>query len=154
PSTPAKIERHIPQKHLTTPQKSKVKTLKRQGFSATEIWKETGVKKRQQNQVNASISLRTTPRKRHRRGKINDDTIQKIIKALEGHYNRRTWSWEELRKHFRLDCTEATVKKTINNAGYHKCRACQKSWINKDQKGKRYRWACAYKKWILWQWKQ
>ena len=77
-----------------------------------------------------------------------------MIKAINRHYNRRVWEWEELRAHFNLDCTWQTVRSTMNKASYHKCRACQKSWISDAQAKKRVGFSVDHVEWPEWMIKQ
>ena len=92
------------------------------------------------------------PGKHHsgRKSRIDRDMIDKMIKALEGHYNRRTWKWEELTEQFGLGCSAETTKRHMNAAGYHKCRACQKSWISSDQAEKRKVFCTEMLNWPEW----
>ena len=77
-----------------------------------------------------------------------------MIKTIQGHYIRRIWEWEELRSRFKLNCTWQTVRSTMNQAGYYKCRACQKSWISDDQAKKRVGFSEEHVDWPDWKIKQ
>lgn len=77
-----------------------------------------------------------------------------MILALKGHYNRRIWDWEELEAQFDLNCSWKTIRRQMNNAGYHKCRACQRDWIAKDQAEKRVTFSADKKEWPEWRWKE
>ena len=43
-----------------------------------------------------------------------------------------------------------TVQRHMNAAGYHKCRACQRSWISQGQADRRVTFAEAMKDWPEW----
>ena len=141
-----------------TPKRAKVKTLRQDvGKSARDVQALTGVPPRTQRRILHQSDRRPNKSGRTKRGvpsKIDQDTVEKMIKALEGHYNRRTWDWEELRSQFELECTWQTVRSTMNQAGYHKCRACQKSWINENQAKKRVGYSEEHVGWQDWKIKQ
>ena len=146
--------KHVPKKHLTTPRKSQLDLLRKQGKTRDECKEETGISQTAQKDAAHSSTLRREPLERHRRKKIDDDTTQKMIKALHGSYHHKTWPWEELRSKFKLNITERCLKDTMNAHGYHKCRACQKSWINDDQAFKRVCWCRAREHWPDLRWKE
>lgn len=153
PHTPELTE-HVPNKHIRTPQKAEVKSTLKKGASYRDVYKDTKIPKRTQQRIKASTTARTEPREHHRRGKIDEDTTQKMIRSLHGSYHHRCWTWEELRKDFKLECKWTTVRTTMNAHGYHKCRACQKSWISDEQAQKRLGWSIDKQHWPEWQWKQ
>ena len=51
------VEWHEPQKHVDTPQKTRLKTLKNMGTTSTDIFKKTGVKQRTQVNIISSNYL-------------------------------------------------------------------------------------------------
>ena len=79
--------------------------------------------------------------------------MNKIIKFLKGHYHKRIEDWETSGQSFGLDVHAKTVKRAMNRAGYHKCRACQKAWISEAQAELRYQYALEKLQWPEWQWK-
>ena len=93
--------------------------------------------------------------------KVDQDTVEKMIKSLEGHYKQRIKSWDDLAREFGYDAEERpfatlltgrTVKHYLNETLYHKCRACQKSWINQNQADNRKFFCKAHRKWPLCKW--
>jgi transposase len=117
----------------TTPSRARVKQLKKVGFSALDIQKETGVPRTTQyTWLNAPVRRPGADRS-GRPTKLDQDTVKKMIKSMEGHYDKRIWKWKNCVDEFELDCGADTVKNHFNQAGYYKCRCCQKSWINQNQ---------------------
>ena len=53
-----------------------------------------------------------------------------------------------------LNCSARTIKCTLNEAGYYKCKACQKHWLNTDNAVKRVEFAEETIQWPDWKWKQ
>jgi hypothetical protein len=62
---------------------------------------------------------------------------KKMIASLKGHYKIRIQDWETFGRQFLPGVSGRTVKRAMNKWGYHKCRACQKSWISQDQADQR-----------------
>ena len=77
-----------------------------------------------------------------------------MIKSIEGHFNRRTWEWEELGVQHGLEVSWRTVKRAMNARGYHKCRACKKAWISQPQADTRVAFSEEVLHWPEWRWKQ
>lgn len=86
-----------------------------------------------------------------------------MIQSLQGCYNQRIKPWDIFAQDFRPPPAHPllafgpplhgdTVRAYMNKAGYHKCWACQKSWISDDNAKKRVNW-CKEHKWAEWQWK-
>ena len=86
-----------------------------------------------------------------------------MIRALQGRYNERRKPWGLLAEEFTRSepkhppleygppLSSKTVKSYMNDAGYHKCRACQKSWISAEQAQNRLYW-CERHQWPRWKW--
>ena len=159
--TPAKRKRPPTPEHPSSPlahewkspKINRVKALHDWGVSRKDIYHKEGVPVRTQYDMIHGPERRRGKSSMTNRGgksKIDKDTVKKMIKHIEGHYDRRTWDWEELREEFKLQCVWETVRTTMNKAGYHKCRACQKSWINADQALRRRAFSDEHKNWPDW----
>ncbi len=152
PTTPEKPSSPLAQE-WKTPKINRVKALKDQGLSGQDIRRKEDVPERSQWRMISGPERRPGNRHMTNRGgkpKIDRDTVDKMIRHIEGHYDRRTWEWDELRQAFKLDCVWQTVRSAMNNAGYHKCRACQKSWISADQAKRRICFSDEHKHWPDW----
>ena len=119
------------------PHRSSVKRMRKGGASCKQIQDATGVPLRTQFRIMKQSSQRIGKKRSGRTVKITHDTIGKMIKSLEGQYKHRTWTWEKAWDAHNLACSVLTLKHHMQNAGYHKCHACQKSWISDDQAEKR-----------------
>jgi hypothetical protein len=64
---------------------------------------------------------------------IGGELLQRMILYVCTKYETRALHWEDLRQRFCpwVQCAE-TVKNHMNKAGYHKCRACQKSYLRES----------------------
>ncbi len=100
---------------------SRTKQPKKSGSSALSIRKETGVPERTQYRWLDGLTRRSGAERSERSSKLDNDTVQKMIKALEGPYNRRIWTWQHCCDEYELGCSPWTVKRAFNQAGYHEC---------------------------------
>ncbi len=137
----------------TTPIRARVKQLRKSGFSGLDVRKETGVLQRTQLTWLKAPVRRPGAERSGRPIKLDEDTVKKMVKHMEGHYDRRIWSWQDCVTEFQLNCCSTTVKNHFNQAGYYKCRCCQKSWINQKQADARKDTCEEWKEWKEWQWK-
>ncbi len=128
-----------------TPKRTRVKQMKKLGYTGNEIRQETGVPRSTQYTIYEETSHRPDKERSGRPLKMDQNTIQKMIKALQGKYNQRKKPWDLIAEEFTRSAPEhpplkfgpplsaRIVKRYMNDADYHKCRACQKSWISEEQ---------------------
>ena len=124
-----------PEHEHYTPKRQKVFDYDEEGKSRGQIRELTGIPERSQTRILSEGVVRRSKKEKYsgRPRKLDDGTIQKMIKSLEGHYKQRVESWDDLALQFGYDEEERpnapplsarTVKRYLNQAGYHKCRAC------------------------------
>ena len=135
----------------STPKRAKVIALDREGCSRKEIRKATHVPERTQTTIINQPTRRLGKERSGRPPLIDQETVQKMIKALQGRYNERKKPWDLIAEEFTSSefgppLSARTVRRYINSAGYYKCRACQKSWISEEQARNRLHW-CERHKW-------
>lgn len=134
PSSP----REVAGGELHTPVKARIRGYGEIGMGQRQISRITGV---QQPTISRILRYQTSRRNRSTRTgrppKITQDTLQRIIQSLEGHYSQRNKPWSQLASSFNLDCSGQTVARAMNKAGYHKCKACQKSYLTPWDKVRR-----------------
>lgn len=73
----------------TTSTRARVKQLRKSGYSALDVRKETGVPQRTQSTWLKAHVRRPGSERFGRPSKLDNDTVQKMIKALKGHYKLR-----------------------------------------------------------------
>ena len=76
----------------TTPTRTRVKQLKKSGYSELDIGKETGVPRSTQYLMLNAPVRRPGSERSGRPCKLDQDSVQKMTEALKGHYDRRKWS--------------------------------------------------------------
>ena len=146
-----------------TPKRRDVKRMKKLGYTGSQIRTETNIPRSTQYTIYEPSTRR--PGKSHSGApcKLDNDTIKKMIHSLQGRYLQRIKDWDTLAPDFAPvpaypplefgpPLSSDSVRHHMNRWGYHKCRACQKSWISQDQAGKRKSW-CQEHHWPEWKWK-
>ena len=104
--------------------------MKQDGFSAQDIYKELHVPSRTQRFMctkNVDSDRRSGQARRERPPKIDQDTLHKMKRHIQGRYKKRTLDWEGLDIETGTEASSRTIKRRMNDAGYKKCRACKKN---------------------------
>ena len=97
--------------------------------SASDIYEEHGVPPRTQRDMytkNLDNDRHSGQARRGRPPKIDQDTVYKMERYIQGRYRKRTLDWEGLGIETGAPGNKRIIKRRINNAGYKKCRVCQK----------------------------
>ena len=132
---------HKPGQEWDTPTIARVRQMKHDGCSASDIQKQLHVPPRTQRTI-CTQNLHTDRRPgAARRGcppKIDLDTVHKMECHIHGRYKKRTLDWEGLGIETGVEALGRTIKRRMNNAGYKKCRACQKKWLSDANITKRW----------------
>ena len=111
----------------STPKRVKVIALDREGYSRKEIRKATHVPERTQIDIINQPTRRPGKQRSGRPPTIDQETVEKMVKALQGRYNKRKKLWdliatEFIGSEFSPLLSARTVKRYLNKTGYHKCR--------------------------------
>ncbi|MCJ1255884.1 hypothetical protein MMC24_003702 [Lignoscripta atroalba] len=152
PKTPEKKEQFLdainsspiaPNRHKRTPKRTAIRTLVAETSEfKSRIFYKQGVTPRTGYRIINGPSDRTIEfTKDGRPQKLTKEKVQEIIDWFTGDYIARTTKWEDLVSEFELNCHWKTVKRALNKAGYHKCKACQRGYITPENVKKRYDFA-------------
>jgi transposase len=80
------------------------------------------------------------------RKKILDDRdIRILLRIVNSGWNGRELSWKKLVEEAGLNCSGATAKRALNQAGYKRCKACLKSFLSPTNIKKRLNYARKYR---------
>ena len=116
-------------KEWDTPTIARVRQMKQDGFSAQDVYKQLHVSARTQRRIctqHLNFDRRPGQARKGRPPKIDQDTVHKMERHIQGRYKKRTLDWEGLGIETNTNASARTIKRRMNNAGYRKCRACQK----------------------------
>ena len=90
---------------------------------------------------------------RGRPPKIDEDTVHKMQRHIQGRYKKRTLDWGSLGVECKVPVKDQqTVKRRMNAAGYRKCRACQKKWLSEANISKRWDVSEEWRHLPNWEW--
>lgn len=126
-----------------SPSRVRVITYRACGKTAAQTREYTGVPERTQRRILQPNAPYRRPGK-ERSGKppaIDNRLLRDLIAYVRCNWETRTSKWQELVDEFKLNCTKNTVKKHLNDAGYYKCKACQKSYLREANVRKREKFA-------------
>jgi transposase len=126
-----------------TPSRRTSRTLRKYtDYSIREISRRTGVPKSTVfEHIHAPTSRTEYKNRTGRKHKLDNNTIDKIIASLQGHYNERIKPWATLVKDWKLRVSPKTLIRELNARGYHKCKACQKGLISPLNLQRRFQFA-------------
>ena len=144
---------HAPRVEWDTPHRSSVITLKAEGVSQLDIFKKTGVPPRTQARHIEKGPRRCGAKRIGRPTTLSDSDTQKVISHITKRYSKRVLGWELLAKDLDFKISGATLRRHMAKKGYHKCKACQKSWISEDQAIRRKDFADEMRRKREWYWK-
>ena len=144
---------HAPRVEWDTPHRSSVITLKAEGVSQLDIFKKTGVPPRTQARHIEKGPRRCGAKRIGRPTTLSDSDTQKVISHITRRYSKRVLGWELLAKDLDFKISGATLRRHMAKKGYHKCKACQKSWISEDQAIRRKDFADEMRRKREWYWK-
>lgn len=111
----------------STPTRVRVKTLFAMGTTRNDIFKQTNVSPSTQRTIIKSSDCRPGAKRPGAARKIDQRTVSQIIRYLSKSSENRQSTWKQLAIDFTEGVTARTVQNTLEEAGYHKCKAC--SWI-------------------------
>jgi transposase len=131
---------HIANTEWHTPVKAKVHTYFHDfGKSKHEISKELNITRSVVNDI-LSKPVRRQITYRSRPKILDPDEVQKMIQKACENYTTRIFTWEGLGAACDIEASARTIKRAMNEAGFHKCKACHHSFISTVGATKRVFW--------------
>lgn len=132
-TTPEPSDRDLNTKHeWDTPTRARVLTLREAGSSRPVIKKKTGVPVSTQESWRPGEYRRPGQKRPGAAKKLSNTCLRTIIRYLSKSFEARQSTWRQLAKDYGGGCTATTVKNSLNALGYHKCKACQMTWLLDD----------------------
>lgn len=136
PSTPTKHGKSH-RAEWTTPKRVEVLTLRRQGLSQEAIAEQTGVPRKtisnwiRKADAGGPKSRRTGAVRPGRPKRLDKHDVRRLIAKATEDYEGRKLSWARLGRDCGLDVSPKTIKRALNKAGFHRCKACKKPFLSK-----------------------
>jgi Transposase len=126
-----------------TPARARVFQLRRElGLNPHEVEEQMGIPVRTQTYILRSNSERRTGKNRPgREPKLCGDTLDRIIKSLEGRYKIRRLNYESQIKQNDLHVSVKTLKCALHVHGLRKYRAAHKRWLQTVDRQRRVEFA-------------
>ena len=152
PETPQKT---CPNGELETPTRIRVIERLRNGLSYRKVAASLNISATTVHRIAHNPTSRRLGKNRPGRQKIlSDSDIRYLIQTTTKNWDSRSFSWENLAKDCGLQCSWTTVRRAMNQAGYHRCRRCKRPFISKANIEKRYSYAIEHSDLSTDHWKQ
>lgn len=129
-----------------TPRRVRVKIYQECGNTRNTIKQKTNVPISTQKAISKGPDRRPGLNRPGAAKKIDERTLRQMIRFVSKSHESRTSTWQDLADAYTEGVHWRTVKNHMNSAGYHKCKACQRSWLREDNVTARKVYASIYKK--------
>ena len=118
-------DREPPKQHeWDTHTRVSVKVLTELGHTRNAIKKQTGVPERSQRTILKRPDRRPGRERVGAPHKLSKRDVRMMIRHLSKSRENRKTTWKQLASDHGPECHPDTVKRALNNEGYHKCNAC------------------------------
>jgi transposase len=149
------VRDHQPGHQWATPTRAKIWVLRHQGKSYGEINKLTGVARSTIQKIVKSNSSRTLHKGNATKKRlITGRELRQILRYISSCWSNRRQSWTQIKAALGLQASTSCIRRTLKAAGFRRCIACPRPFINKKQAKKRKGLAYHYRWWSVEQWKQ
>lgn len=86
-----------------------------------------------------------TPRKpQGRHAMIDEEKLARPVGFITSSSDGRRMSYKQLGQHCRINANDCTIQRALSSAGYHRCIAVRKPFLNERAKTLRLAWARRY----------
>lgn len=113
-----------------TPTRVRVKTLYTSGLSRNAILQQTNVPIRTQRLWQRQGDRRPGADRPGAARRLSTTAVRAIIRFISKSWENRQITWQQLANDFGQGCTAKTMKNTLAEWGYHKCKACQATFLS------------------------
>jgi transposase len=149
------VRDHKPGGGWSTPIRSSVRSMRRDGLSYGQINKKTGLTRSTiQRMVKAKSSRSARKGKPIKKRALTTQQITRMIKWLSASWDNRRASYSEIKRQLNLNCSTSSICRALRAHGYHRCVACKRPFINKKQAEKRLAFCHKYRWWGTTDWKK
>jgi hypothetical protein len=115
-----------------TPTRVRVKMLSEFGVSRNAIQQRTNVPGRSQRYILKGSDRRPGKNRPGAARVLAERDLRRIIRFVSKSFNNRQSTWKQLANDFGNGCHPSTVQHALEEEGYHKCKACQMTWLSDD----------------------
>jgi hypothetical protein len=83
------------------------------------------------------------------RESLNAQEVRDVIEFNSTNHETRELNYIQLIRELKLKCSESTLKRRLNEAGYFSCIECQKPFLSRKQADARWIWAIGHMFWSI-----
>jgi uncharacterized protein YerC len=133
---------HAPNQNWETPVRAKVRLLRKSGDSYGKIATKTGLSRSTiQGIIKAPSSRRTRKGKEYKPKLLKTRDLRRILRWVTACWSNRRASYSQIKASLQLDASTTTIRRALRVAGYRRCVACPRPFINKKQAAERLAFA-------------
>ena len=146
---------HSPNKEWHTPVRAKVRLLRKQGLSYSQISNATSLARSTiQRIIKAKSSRRSRKGKEYKPKRITPRDLRRIIRWVVTNWTTRRASYSRIKAALNINTSTTTIRRALRAAGYRRCVACPRPFINTNQAKRRLEFARRYRWWGTNEWKR
>jgi hypothetical protein len=139
---------HKPGQNWPTPKRGRVRQVRADGKSWSQIYHELGVPKSSAQRICRAKSSRTTRKgKQYKKKLLNQRHIRQIFRYISENYTTRRMTFEQVRSALNIPASARTIRRELRKAGYQRCIACSRPFISRIQAKKRLGFARLHRWW-------
>ena len=139
---------HEPHENWTTPKRARVRQMRHDGKSWSEIQKSTSVPRSSARTICKDESSRTTCKGKIYQPKIiTVREIRRIICYIGSSYSTRCLTFTQVRAHLGIPASARTIRRELRKSGYRRCIACPRPFISRAQAKKCLGFAYSHRWW-------
>jgi transposase len=143
-----------PKSNWDTPTRAKIRVLAQEGLSQREIGRKFGIAQATVNRiVNSKSSRRTRKGKVYKPTLISKREVRCIIRYISNSWEGRRVTYPQIKIACHIDASATTIRRALKRAGYQRCIACPRPFINAKAVKKRLDFARKHRWWSIQQWK-
>jgi DNA invertase Pin-like site-specific DNA recombinase len=129
-SSPALAPRG-PHSNWDTPARAKIRALAKTGVSQRKISRLCGVPQSTVNRIiNGKSSRRSRKGKEYKPTLISKREIRRVIRFISNSWEGRRATYPQIKTACHLNASTTTVRRVLKKAGYRRCIACPRPFIN------------------------
>lgn len=131
-----------------TPARAKVRGLFKAGHRPCDIFRMTRIPEPTISRIlKENGSRRTRKGRKYKPNKLSNREVRRIIRYLSKNFTTRAQSIAQVRAVCKVEASESTIRRALKRAGYRRCVACPRPFINARQAKQRVAFARRYRWW-------
>lgn len=143
-----------PNSNWDTPTRAKIRALAYTGLSQRKISKLCSIPQSTVNRIiNAKSSRQSRKGKQYKPTLISKREIRRVIRYISSNWQGRRATYPQIKTACHINASTSTIRRALKRAGYRRCIACPRPFINIAAAKKRLAFARTHRWWSIQKWK-